>query len=519
MDRVVGTAELAHHAPHAFLQRLLPQVQPLVEDHVHALIREAGTGTTGVSPVAHRKRLRRTPPRKPAAPRHIPLGPPLPLNVQRGLRAALATRHQLPHPRPIPLHHLNRQFLGRLPQRKGKRLEIRSAQRTLPFILAKPRPRRIALLRLQRKRRDLRAVRLNGNRHRTRHHLQAQPVVRRRRVLHLERFMQVLPPRPPQSPHRTVLRRRPRGRIRLRLVILDRLPDGEAEVRERRGPVAASRLSHAGHAVKPRHGHVPAVPAVDHDEALRILLPDRRDQHAAHALVVLDGTETPGRFVDQVEEQLLARNVLVAARQHRPVQDGRAQAVFVLVDVARLGIHVRHAVFARNPVQTDHRHDPVLPRVRDARVERLQARLVDDLAVRALPVLHPAAVVKRHADEVEPPLLHPLEMLLLEPGIRTRPAHPLQVEAPRLERRLPLRRRAAVVLARADGQRPRRAEQRGRSCNRHQKNRHLHVVYKTDYAIRKERFCQKPMLSIQSTTRRCQPATFTLSPRPCETFA
>ena len=219
------------------------------------------------------------------------------------------------------------------------------------------------------------------------------------------------------------------------------------------------------------------------------------------------------------------------------MQNCRAQAVLVFVDVARLGIHVRHAVFARNPVQADHHRNPVLPRVRDARVERFQARLVDDLAVCALPVLHPAAVIERHADEVEPPLLHPLEMLLLEPGIRPRPAHSLQVEAPRLERRFPLRRRAAVVFARAGGQRPRRAEQRGRSCNSHQKNRHLHVnalsLGSADILAKNVRDCppvavaqerdppayQKPMLSIQSTTRRCQPATFTLSPRPCETFA
>ncbi len=265
--------------------------------------------------------------------------------------------------------------------------------------------------------------------------------------------MQVFPPWSPQPPHGTILRRRPRGRIRLRPVVLDGIPDVEAEVRERRGLVAAPRLPHAGYAVKPRHGHVPAIPAVDHDEALRILLANRSDQHAAHALVVLDGPEPPGRFVDQVEEQLLARNVPVATCQHRPVQDGRAQAVRVLVDVARLGIH-GHAVFARNPMQADHRHNPVLSRVRDALVERLQARLVDDLAVRALTVLHPAAVVERHADEVEPPLLHPLEMLLLEPDVRPRQAHPLQVEAPRLERRLPLRRRAAVLFARTGGQLP-----------------------------------------------------------------
>ena len=287
--------------------------------------------------------------------------------------------------------------------------------------------------------------------------------------------MPVRPARSAQASVGPVALRRPRRRIGRHLVVLRRIDRVHPEVRELAGRVAAPRLADTGDVVETRHGDVSARPAVRDDEALGVDLADRGDEHAADVLVLFHRAQLARRFVDQVEEQFFAGNVLVPARQHLPVEDGGTKTVWIGVDVARLRVGPRDAVLAGNPVEADHSDDSVLARKCDALVERLEASFVDNLPVLRLAVLHPAAVVERHADEVESPLLHPLEVLFLEADSGADPAHTLQVEAVRRERRLPVCRRPVVILLRNDRQNSRC----GYSCHNGKKvgNFHRMVVY------------------------------------------
>ena len=110
-------------------------------------------------------------------------------------------------------------------------------------------------------------------------------------------------------------------------------------------------------------------------------LPDRGDEDANHAVVLFHRPQLARRLVDEVEEELLARDVLVPPRKHRPVHDGGLEAVGIGVDVSGLWIDLRDAVFAGDPVEADHDYETVLAGEGDALVEGLQSRLVDDVAV------------------------------------------------------------------------------------------------------------------------------------------
>ena len=124
----------------------------------------------------------------------------------------------------------------------------------------------------------------------------------------------------------------------------------------------------------------------------------------------------------------------------------RPEAVGIGIDIAWFGIDLRDAIFAGNAMEANHRDETVLASEGNALVKQLQPLLVYNLAILGLAILHPAAVVKRQPDEVEAPVLDPLEMIFPEARFWTRPAHSLKVEPMRREWRSPIRRIASVIL-------------------------------------------------------------------------
>ena len=176
---------------------------------------------------------------------------------------------------------------------------------------------------------------------------------------------------------------------------------------DKHGLVSAPALHDALHIGNLQQRLATPLQAVDHDDAAGIGVTDSLDKTAHDALVV--GGGKVGHLVEEIETEVARADLGVALGQHAPLIGTALESAFAGEEVLGLGRGIDAVAGSAVEIEAD--VDVVLTPPLHAAVDVAQHLLVHDVVVAGAA---PAPVGDGDADEVEPPLVHPLELLLAE---------------------------------------------------------------------------------------------------------
>lgn len=173
------------------------------------------------------------------------------------------------------------------------------------------------------------------------------------------------------------------------------------------GLIAASTLHDALHIGNLQQRPASPLQSVDHDDAAWVGVADGLDETAHDTLVV--GGDKVWHLVEEVEAEVAGADLGVALGQHAPLIGAAFEGAVAGEEVLGLGGGIDAVAGGTVEIEAD--MDVVLAAPLHATVDVAQYLLVHIIIVAGAA---PAPVGDGDADEVEAPLVHPLELLLAE---------------------------------------------------------------------------------------------------------